>query len=601
MKICFIIVVCIFALLPIFTTAQPVITAQSKSRILIGRHIEYYVDSTGKSLIDEISRKHFSKSQDHILNLGLIPYTVWMRFQVKALEEDDFYLEIMTPLVENLNIYRSDGSRHKQYFSSGFNHPFHKRPIHTENLIIPLNLKRGITHTFYIRANTGYNFQIPIAIASKEKLVESGEIHYLFWGIYIGVMIFALVYNFFIYLSVRERRYLFYILYVIGSTAFYLGIQGFAFQFIWPLMPALNKNIVVLICATNIIITFFTLDFLNISKREKKLYYSAQGIVVIFFLIALVNIFGPYAMSVGPAQGLSLVICIFCIYAGIDSLKRGIRSARYFLTAWTLFALLTMTFVLTINNVITSNFFTTHCIFIGHMTEVLLLSFALADRINSLKWENEHFQKELVNSQQKIQEQILQQISQELHDNVNQVLGVVAIVIGTIQYQFDEKKQELENAQNLLYKAISDLRDLSRSLNTDFINEIGLEDALRQQLEMLRNTNRYDTVLVTHMESYRLSGNHDLVVFRVIQELLQNIVKHANATVINVRMDYSKDNLLIVIRDNGRGIGSTGSDKTSTKGIGLHNIQNRVNLLQGSINIEGKKDNGTTATLIVPR
>ena len=94
--------------------------------------------------------------------------------------------------------------------------------------------------------------------------------------------------------------------------------------------------------------------------------------------------------------GISLVICIYYITIGILSFKRKIPTAKYFLIAWSTFLVLVMIFLLTINNVITSNFFTTHCIFIGHMTEVLLLSFALADRINWLKTENESKQQEII-------------------------------------------------------------------------------------------------------------------------------------------------------------------------------------------------------------
>ena len=365
-------------------------------RALIGKNVEFFVDSTRKLEINDVLRQTFTLSQTRILNLGNIPHNVWMRFSASSKTERDLYLEIMQPLMEQLELYEIENGVPKKLFEGGMNRPFKQRPIISENWIFNLGLTGDSSHTYYIKGHSGFPFQIPMALSSKAGYAAHNQEHNLFWGLYIGIILFAFIYNFFIYLSVREKKYLLYILYILGSATFYLGLQGFSYQFIWPNTPYFNFILPLIICITNSIITLFTMDFLVITKKQKWQYYFGWGMIIAYLLIGGVNLGVGYPMAAGLAQMLSLVSCIFFIIAAVSSLRRKVPNAKYFLLAWTLFLVFVFIYILTINNVIPSNFFTTHCIFIGHMTEVGLLSFALADRINWLKSENVKKQKEII-------------------------------------------------------------------------------------------------------------------------------------------------------------------------------------------------------------
>ena len=138
-----------------------------------------------------------------------------------------------------------------------------------------------------------------------------------------------------------------------------------------------------------------------------------------YALIALVNLTPMYPLGLGLAQMLSLVTCIYFIYAAVKRYRQGVNSAKFYLIGWTIFLILVMIYILTINGVIPGNFFTTHSIFIGHMTEVLLLSFALADRINILKKENDVKQKEIIRQLEE-NEQLQIKVNRELEEKVRE-------------------------------------------------------------------------------------------------------------------------------------------------------------------------------------
>jgi signal transduction histidine kinase len=207
-------------------------------------------------------------------------------------------------------------------------------------------------------------------------------------------------------------------------------------------------------------------------------------------------------------------------------------------------------------------------------------------------------QQELLHARLEIQEQTYQNISQELHDNVGQVLSVVKMNINTIDVNSPQiARDKLAESSDLLAKVMQDIRDISKTLNTDFLNEIGLPNAIDQQLQLLRRTGLFSTELFVKGDAYDLGPERDLLVFRVVQELLNNIVKHAGADNIVVSMNYETKKLLINVQDNGKGFDIETQQQYPTKGLGLRNIHNRLRLINGAISFESKEAKGTTATI----
>jgi class 3 adenylate cyclase len=398
---------------------QNIVKIGSSADVNLGPHLEYFIDSTNTLTATEAMTKTYTRSGTEILNLANQAFPVWIRFNVECEEEDDYYLIVDNAMLASLELYDVTGNVPMNLFSGGFVKPFHERSIKAENFHIHLNIPKGARKTYYLKAASGFPLMVPMTISAKEKYVSQNQRHNLFWGLYIGIIFFAFLYNLFIYSSVRERNYLYYILYILGSSVFYLGLQGFSFKYLWPNSPMLNTKLGAIISITNIIITLFSMRFLQISKQQKWLYYTGVATMVGYALIALVNLTPMYPLGLGLAQMLSLVTCIYFIYAAVKRYRQGVNSAKFYLIGWTIFLILVMIYILTINGVIPGNFFTTHSIFIGHMTEVLLLSFALADRINILKKENDVKQKEIIRQLEE-NEQLQIKVNRELEEKVRE-------------------------------------------------------------------------------------------------------------------------------------------------------------------------------------
>lgn len=213
------------------------------------------------------------------------------------------------------------------------------------------------------------------------------------------------------------------------------------------------------------------------------------------------------------------------------------------------------------------------------------------------------FQQTLLQSQLEIQEQTLQNISQEIHDNIGQILSLTKLNLGTMDIaKPDQLQQKIEDSKKLVGKAIQDLRDLSKSLNTDYVSAMGLTEAINYELEMIRKSGAYTTTLQIEGSPIKLEAQKELITFRIIQEVINNIIKHAKANTIHIQLTYTPEIFSIIVNDNGAGFDLTPIETNGNNkpGLGLHNMDKRAQLIGASFSISSILGAGTTATLVLP-
>jgi class 3 adenylate cyclase len=299
-------------------------------------------------------------------------------------------------MLEEIKVYAVNNSNLDLIYEGGYLEKFQKRPIKTENWLIDIKMNQGEKTDIYMKVKSIYPLQMPISVSSKSGYVVKNRYHNLFWGLYIGIIAFAILYNFFVFLSVKDLNYLYYIIVTLSIAIFYLGVEGFGTAYIWPNNPRINLYLPSIISFANIVFIFFTFRFLQITSKQKYAYFLGWLLMATQIITIITNLAGFFNFAVLFGQVTSLFAAIYYLTIGVHNFIKGTPTARFFLLAWTSFLIFMVIAILAANNVIPSNFFTIHCIFIGHMTEVLLLSFALADNINWLKLDNENKQKEII-------------------------------------------------------------------------------------------------------------------------------------------------------------------------------------------------------------
>jgi signal transduction histidine kinase len=239
------------------------------------------------------------------------------------------------------------------------------------------------------------------------------------------------------------------------------------------------------------------------------------------------------------------------------------------------------------------------------MLLIALFSVILIIRYRQKQFENRKeitllhtkFQQELLQAQLEIREQTMKNISQEIHDNIGQTLSLAKLNLGTI----DAEKQtvaieKINDAKNLVSKAIIDLRQLSKSLNADAVLSGGLVKAIESDLFIIKKAGVFETHLNIRGQQARIDPRKELISFRIVQEAINNIIRHSNANRIDISLLFKPPVLQISISDNGKGFIPAAANP---EGSGLRNMNSRASLIGGSLHVRSGI-NGTLIKLIVP-
>ncbi len=209
---------------------------------------------------------------------------------------------------------------------------------------------------------------------------------------------------------------------------------------------------------------------------------------------------------------------------------------------------------------------------------------------------NDHAQA-ILQTQIEIQEQTLKTIAQEIHDNVGQVLSLAKLNLNTLDFETGaSRQQKIDKSIELVSKAVSDLRDLSRSFHGEKIEELALADTLEHELKIISNTGLFSTSFTQSGNVYPLQNQVKIVIFRIVQESLSNAIKHSKGKHITVQMNYEPEEFTINVRDDGQGFNLATLDGSKT-GIGLKNMQNRAKLINAFFSIESIEGQGTKTTI----
>jgi len=205
--------------------------------------------------------------------------------------------------------------------------------------------------------------------------------------------------------------------------------------------------------------------------------------------------------------------------------------------------------------------------------------------------DKKQFEKEINESQVEIREQILRNISWELHDNIGQLLTLAKIQLQGVAENPDNIKEVNDNLTNIL----SEVRSLSKVINPDFITNINLGDAIQLEIDRFNRLNYIKSTLDIEGEHFDIDPKSEIVIFRILQEFFSNTVKHSRVIELNVHLNYLDNTISILAEDNGKGFDMT---KIHQNGIGLNNMKKRGVLINADISIESKVNEGTKLKII---
>jgi two-component system NarL family sensor kinase len=214
------------------------------------------------------------------------------------------------------------------------------------------------------------------------------------------------------------------------------------------------------------------------------------------------------------------------------------------------------------------------------------------------------FDAEIIKTQLEVQEQTMQNIGADLHDNIGQLLSLSSLTLNSIQLDDLEKaRQKIDAAIDLTGRSIKEMRLLGKLLQGDQLLGVGLSEAICHEINWVEKSGKFQ---VNYVNNGDLPANNsldkDLIIFRILQEAMNNIIKHSYATQINIKLAYIDHNMQLQIEDNGIGFNLDTLQATHPEGggMGLQNMHKRAKIVGGDVVIKTKEGKGTSTTVIIP-
>jgi two-component system NarL family sensor kinase len=213
--------------------------------------------------------------------------------------------------------------------------------------------------------------------------------------------------------------------------------------------------------------------------------------------------------------------------------------------------------------------------------------------VSEMKSVEEKYAREILQTELEIKEQTLRNISQEIHDNVGQVLSVAVLQLSAIETGEPANAIKIEEVTDIIQKALRDLRNLSKTLDADTIAALGLFSIIRFELDIIDKTGFFKTQLIVSGTEIRLSSHRELVVYRIIQESLNNIIKHAKASTITVKVVFAEKEVRVEICDDGIGF------DTDQPHIPKNN-KTGAQLINADLELTSSPHSGTSVAITAP-
>ena len=422
----------LFLIIPrlIFAEAPPVVLEDGKEYYEIGLNLDILEDPTGKLTIDDVNSPEwavkFKRSQDKVPNFGFSKSSFWAKLKIKKLVKNKkWYLSFNYFTQDKVTFYKKIGNKWSK-ITTGDIYPFKTREIDSRSFVF--NLEPKGDSLYFIRIE-GSISQLNLSILSSEKMISQKTEENFSYGLFFGLVISMILYNFFIFSVTKNKAYLFYIFYVLSHGLFLASYLGFNQRFLFKDFTWISNNGVIFLAGlTELSLCLFTIYFLNLKENSSKLYKLILIFYITSFLIILSSFFLDYSFNLKLFIINGIIIMPILFYSAIHQLIRSYRPAKFFIIAFSFLFVGTFVAALNIFGFLPSIFIVRQAAIFGNALELILLSMGLADRFNYQQEEALKKEKSLtlsLDDKNKKIEDLNTKLKGKIEDQSNQIKGLL--------------------------------------------------------------------------------------------------------------------------------------------------------------------------------
>jgi two-component system NtrC family sensor kinase len=428
-------------------TGEKVFITNSEKLLKIEHGLSIFVDNSSVMPFGKAVKQKFEESKDKVPNLGITSARIWVKLDIQNQSDTkNLFLLVEQPSIDKIVLYYIAPDQKWHQISLGEYKRYKDRIIDNPNYIFPLDIAVGQSSVFYLSINSKDQIQLPLLLGTERSILDETLVQNLLFGMYAGIILIMMLYNLFVAFTVRDSSYIYYIIYIffVGLTQFFF--EGLAFKFLWPESPWLaNYSSILVPFFSGISTLIFFQKFLLSKKYTPKLNYGIDAYIFIYAIVCIIGMSGNYSLGIVLMQMTALSASLYVLFVANVIRRKGYRPAVFFLLGYSIFLFSVVAFVLRNFNVIPYNGFTSYILEIGSVIQITLLSFALADKINFFRNENEQAQQQALEIS-KENERLIREQNIELEIQVN------------------KRTEELQNSNSTLNLTLKDLKEAQSQL-----------------------------------------------------------------------------------------------------------------------------------------
>ncbi len=572
----------------------------------------YYLDTSADHSIQRYTniRKEMKQySVDHP-SFSYKNQTVWLRLDLSTLPVSDslVYVMIRNPHINYLNAWFLKGDSVVNSFpATGDRVAFSTRIIYHPDFVFPLP-KEGLSeYSLLVMADKRNELlTIPFHFLNEDGFLDYNRKKNMATGLIMGLSIFLFCFNLFLFVQMKDRLYVLYGLYILMGLFYIFSDYGYSFMYLFTSNPLPADYMrPISICLATPLYLLFSLELLCLKKTLPRHYgWMIRGLIC-YGLIFLASI--PFLGNLGIirviAQNLMQFLLTSLVLANlviaIIAWRQKIRYAFYIVITSLLLFITISLFVLFLSGDLPDTFLTRNLMNIGFTGEISILAFALSLRFKHYKEQSEELLRKSSVQQEQIfktvtdyQEKELQRLSSLLHDSVGARLSALRLNLESGRNE-PGSTSKMEQAITEVNELAIEVRQFAHSFSPVLLQKKGLRDAVQQFINHINESNGLYIQFEMIGSLERTSFRYELLIYNIIQELLQNIIKHSKATEAIIQLMLEDDQVSIFVEDNGKGFDS----HQSPEGLGFLQIKQLVTFVNGTLQIDSSQNQGTRISI----
>jgi len=613
-------VICFLWLLPLYLSINNCFAEQIKANGTFILEDQKHTMTVSDAL--KAWEQHKFKAIGTGFNPGFTKSVFWLAVELPKQSSKEYLLRVGNAHINFIDFYRVNNNEAQLLNKTGDHFPFNSRPMNSRLFVFPVKSSTKSVSLYFLRIDKHHeSLQLSAELFTKDRYYETKAYEQIMSGIFFGIVLLIVLFCLFQFLMLRDLLYLYFLSFVLFTFLWLAADKGYAYQFLWPDSPDFtSRTRPIFSSLLGITAMMFLKSFLQIKKENKfnnllNLWMTIGFVPLILFIIPIdYSLFPDFIMVVLVAHIIwsFLVIAIMLMVVITESLKKNPNAWFYFLSFVTLVIFSTTELLIhSGSKPIYANYFSQFGIQTGIAVQFLILTFGLAYRFNVYREERMKLLVKINDEQQNhskrlraVQENERQKIAEQLHDDVGAMLSVASLHISSVKEQRNENHQQIQErlgiAADVLQQVSSTVRNLSHILMPFNFEKHGFISAVRSLVTTISISGKIqiEQVIIGFEEIETYNKTALLEIYRIIQELLNNILKHSEGKNAYLELIEHEDVLLILIEDNGKGIGK---QKFEKRGKGISNLFAKVAYFNGVIEIHDKAEGGTMITIELPK